>query len=86
MPDPVVREVLMRLPEDILGGRQRRRAAFSIWAADGKDCLQKNSSHFRSLPQALAKAFGGRGQTRYPALMRQNLAPDCRTVSQFNGF
>lgn len=85
MPDPVVREVLMRLPEDILGGRQRRRAAFSIWAADGKDCLQKNSSHFRSLPQALAKAFGGRGQTRYPALMRQNLAPDCRTVSQFNG-
>lgn len=99
LPKPVAREVLKRLPEDIIGGASQRRAALRVWISDEERRLTAASIPFpsayeiacimdgipgRAFPQALAKAFGGRGRARHTALLIQNLAPECANLSAFN--
>ena len=102
LPKPAAREVLRRLPEDIIGGAPQRRAALKIWVSDEECrlraaslswlsdgsyevyCIMKDVPDNRAFPQGLAKAFGGRGQARYTALLIQNLAPKCGSLFAFN--
>ncbi len=97
LPKPAAREVLMRLPEDIIGKVPQRRAALRVWVSDEECRLRAASScdtyevycimrgiPDRAYPQTLVKAFGGRGQGRYTALLIQNLAPACESLFSFN--